>query len=96
MFGGEQPGYISTDQDETSEKYNAAVDKKVKEILDSSSVRVTKMIKAKERELRDLAKNLFHYDYLNEEEIEKVIKGQGLVKEKVREWTNKEQYLIKF
>lgn len=48
------------------------------------------MIKAKEKELRELAKNLFHYDYLNAEEIENIIKGKGLKKEKVREWTSKE------
>jgi ATP-dependent Zn protease len=33
MFA-EQSGYLSTDPDETSEKYNALVDKQVKEILD--------------------------------------------------------------
>ena len=36
MFGmfGEKTGYISADPDATSEKYNAMVDKEVKEILD--------------------------------------------------------------
>lgn len=33
MFG-EKAGYISSDPDSTSEKYNAMVDKQVKEILD--------------------------------------------------------------
>ncbi len=36
MFG-EQSGYISAEPDQTSEKYNAMVDKQVKEILDVSS-----------------------------------------------------------
>jgi hypothetical protein len=38
MFGmfGEKTGYISADPDATSEKYNAMVDKEVKEILDVS------------------------------------------------------------
>jgi hypothetical protein len=38
MFGmfGEKAGYISADADSTSEKYNAMVDKEVKEILDVS------------------------------------------------------------
>ena len=36
MFG-EQAGYISSDSDQTSEKYNALVDKQVKEILEVSS-----------------------------------------------------------
>ena len=35
MFG-ENSGYLSTDPDETSEKYNAIVDKAVKEILEVS------------------------------------------------------------
>jgi ATP-dependent Zn protease len=35
MFG-ENAGYISQDPDQTSEKYNAMVDKEVKEILDVS------------------------------------------------------------
>lgn len=33
MFG-ENAGYISADPEQTSEKYNAMVDKQVKEILD--------------------------------------------------------------
>jgi hypothetical protein len=33
MFG-DTSGYLSTDSEETSEKYNALVDKQVKEILD--------------------------------------------------------------
>ena len=36
MFG-EQAGYIATSPDQTSEKYNAMVDKQVKEILDVSN-----------------------------------------------------------
>ena len=36
MFGDEGAGYISAEQDQTSEKYNAMVDKHVKEILDVS------------------------------------------------------------
>jgi hypothetical protein len=50
----------------------------------------------KEKELRELSKNLFYYDYLTAEEIEKIIIGKKLDKEKVRTWENKEQYLIKF
>ena len=34
MFGEGLPGYISSDFEETSEKYNAAVDVEVKKILD--------------------------------------------------------------
>lgn len=39
---------------------------------------------------------MFYYDYLTAEEMETVIKGKKLNKEKVRNWTLKEQYLIRF
>ena len=54
------------------------------------------MLTLKERELRELSKSLFHYDYLDAEEIKKIIEGKKLKKEKVRNWELKEQYLIKF
>ena len=96
MFG-EHAGYISTDPEETSEKYNAQVDKQVKDILDESSKRVTQLLLTKEKELREISKNLFYYDYLTAEEIETILKGKNLNKEKVRNWDTKEpQYLIKF
>lgn len=38
MFGDQSPGYISSDPEETSEKYNAAVDKQVKDILDVPTI----------------------------------------------------------
>ena len=40
MFG-DQSGYLSTDMEETSEKYNALVDKKVKEILDVRIIKIS-------------------------------------------------------
>jgi ATP-dependent Zn protease len=54
------------------------------------------LLTLKERELRELSKSLFHYDYLDAEEIKKIIEGKKLKKEKVRNWELKEQYLIKF
>ena len=54
------------------------------------------MLGLKERELRELAKNLFQHDYLNAEEIKNIIEGKKLKKEKVRDWNLKEQYLIRF
>jgi len=83
MFG-DSTGYISTDPDETSEAYNTMVDLEVKKILEESSVRVTKLLTTKDKELREVAKNLYQYDYLNAEEIEQIIKGKSLKKEKVR------------
>ena len=55
-----------------------------------------KLLTLKERELRELAKSLFHYDYLDAEEIKRIIEGKKLEKEKVRNWELQEQYLIKF
>lgn len=72
MFG-EHAGYIASEADETSEKHNAMVDKQVKEILDESFTRVSKLLLSREKELREVSKNLFHYDYLDAEEIEKII-----------------------
>jgi hypothetical protein len=61
-------------------------------------VRVKTLLLAKETEIRDLSKNLFWYDYLDHHEMEKVINGEELPKEKVRVWDyNKEgTYIIKF
>ena len=42
------------------------------------------MLSLKEKELRELSKNLFYYDYLDADEIRKIIEGQHLEKEKVR------------
>lgn len=95
MFG-ETAGYIASDKDHTSEKYNAMVDKEVKQILDRSFERVSLLLKNKERELRELSKNLFFYDYLDAEEIRNVIEGKPLAKDKVRKWEDKEPYLIHF
>jgi hypothetical protein len=36
------------------------------------------------------------FDYLDAEEIHKIIEGKPLEKEKVRTWELKEQYLIRF
>ena len=92
----DKSGYLSSDPEETSEKYNALVDKQVKEILEDSHKRVQALLKSKEKELRALSKNLFHYDYLSAEEMDKIIRGEKLDKEKVREWESKESYLIQF
>ena len=55
-------------------------------------------MKSKERETRELSKNLFWYDYLDNSEIESVLTGKKIQKEKVREWDHKEHgtYAIKF
>lgn len=96
MFGADS-GYMSSDKRDTSEKYNAQVDLTVKKILDESYERVEKLLKTKEKELRAVAKNLYHFDYLDEDELESVIKGKKLEKEKVRDWKKEEPtYLIKF
>ena len=52
----------------------------------------------KETEIRNLAKNLFWYDYLDHKEMELVIKGKELPKDKVRIWDIKREgeYIIKF
>ena len=53
-------------------------------------------MQTKEKQLRELSKNLFWYDYLDQKEIETIMEGKKLDKDKVREWTDKEKYIIKF
>lgn len=43
MFG-DMIGYNSTDKNQTSDEYNAEVDKAVKQILDESFERVSKLL----------------------------------------------------
>lgn len=71
---------------------------KVKHILDESFERVKTLLLKRDTELRNLSKNLFWYDYLDAAEIEKVVKGQQLEKERLRNWNREElgDYAIKF
>ena len=88
MFGEEGASFISAGKDDTSEEYNSMIDHKVKQILDESSTRVTKLLMEKEKQIRDLSKNLFMYDYLDADEIDTIMRGKQLDKERVREWNN--------
>lgn len=74
------------------------IDEKVKQILDESFARVKELLLEREIELRNLSKNLFWYDYLDHLEMEKVIRGEELPKEKVRTWDYQKEgeYIIKF
>jgi ATP-dependent metalloprotease len=94
MFG-EDVGYLSTEKEQSSEKYNAMVDKAVKKILDESYDRVVSLLQSKEREIRELSKNLYWYDYLDAEEMNNIISGKKVNKEKVREWEGA-QHVIEF
>lgn len=97
MFG-EDAGYLSVDIKDVSQEHNAMIDDKVKQILDESFERVKRLLLDKETELRDLAKNLFWYDYLDHTEMEKIIHGEELPKDKVRKWDYEKEgeYIIKF
>lgn len=61
-------------------------------------MRVKQLLSDRETEIRALAKNLFWYDYLDQEEMSKVIRGEELPKDKVRVWDYEKegQYIIKF
>ena len=63
--------------------------------MQESFERVAKLLLTKDRELRRLSKALYEQDYLNAEEMDLVIRGKGLGKEKeknkVRTW-DKEKY----
>lgn len=42
-------------------------------------------MQAKDRELRNLSKHLYEHDYLNADEMDKIIRGKGLGAEKEKE-----------
>ena len=84
MFG-EDAGYVSKDKKTLSDAHNAMIDKKVQEILKESKERVTNLLHSKEIALRNVSANLYKYDYLDLEDIERSVKGKRLKKEKVRD-----------
>ena len=43
---------------------------------------MAKLLTRKDRELRRLSKALYEHDYLNAEEMDKIIRGEGLDKDK--------------
>ena len=82
---GEDCGYISTDG-KISEQRKSKTDAKVKEILSESKARVTKLLQKHEKQVRDIAVNLYKYDYINQEEITKIMEGKSVDKQHVREF----------
>ena len=52
----------------------------------SGDAGVEKLLLIKGSELREIAKNLYWYDYLDAKEMDKIYKGETIDKEKVREW----------
>lgn len=61
---------MSASMQELSEDMKQKVDEKVKLILRESEERVEKLLLSKDRELREIAKNLYWYDYLDQKEME--------------------------
>ena len=51
MYGDEGSGFISSDKKETSDHFNAEVDRKVKALLDESFKRVSALLSEKDWEL---------------------------------------------
>lgn len=101
MFG-EDVSFISRDKNNTSDTHNGDIDMLVKKILDESFERVQKMLSNKDKELRELSKQLFLHDYLDADQMDRIIAGKGLSQEekdkKVRDWDKEKEgeYLIKF
>jgi len=96
MYGEDGSGFTSSQKDESSDNMNALIDLKVKEILDESHERVSKLLSQKIPEIKVLAKNLFWYDYLGEKEIKEILAGRILEKYHVREWIKEDDYLLMF
>ena len=53
------------------------------------------LLNSKEKHVRNLSKNLYWFDYLTADEMEDIIKGKKMKKEKVREWEG-EKHVFKF
>jgi ATP-dependent metalloprotease len=83
-------GYNKVQNNEASEEYNALVDAAVKKILEESFERVSNLLTVKDKELRNLSRALYQHDYLDAVEMDLIIKGEGINKEKdekkVRNW----------
>ena len=95
---GDDVSYISRAKEDTSDEHNGQIDVAVQKILDESFQRVKTLLSTKDKELRELAKNLFLHDYLDAEEMDRIISGKGLdpsKSKKVRDWAEGD-YLIKF
>lgn len=58
---------------------------------------MTELLQRKEKEMRDMSVLLYKYDYLDDKEIEQIMKGEKVDKEAVREfdYTIKD-YVISF
>ena len=87
---GDEVSFISRKKDDTSDDHNGKIDKEVQKILDDSFQRVSQLLTEKDKELRNLSKALFQYDYLDADEMDRIISGRGLTAEqkakKVRDW----------
>ena len=58
---------------------------------------MTELLQQQGKSVRDVAINLYKYDYLNQEEIDKIMTGKKLDKSNVREFDYKvNDYIIKF
>ena len=69
----------------------------MQKILKESKARVTKLLGKHGRELREIAVNLYEYDYLNQDDIDKIMQGKKLEKENVRKYDpSLAEYLNKF
>lgn len=80
-----------------SEERLAMIDVKVQAILTESKKRCVALLQKEEKNVRDIAVNLYKYDYLNKEEIDQVVAGKKLEKPNVREFDSKiDGYIVKF
>ena len=75
MFG-EEVGYTSASVEDLSEERRAKIDKLVRKLLQESEQRVEALLLSKGTELRELAKNLYWYDYLDYKEMDVIFKGE--------------------
>lgn len=80
-MGGDKVGLAVHDNDRISNQKRVAIEGEVDNLLNDSMNRVMNLLKGHEVELHRLAKALVEYETLNNEEVQKVIKGQKLDRE---------------
>ena len=57
--------------------------------MDESFARVAKLLTTKDKELRELSKQMYLHDYLDADEMDRIISGKGLdptKSKKIRDW----------
>ena len=76
----EKYGVVHSSKDQLSEEENKKVDEAVQDLIKESAARVEEILRTHEVELREVAQNLFKYEYLTGEEVKNIVEGKAIQK----------------